>query len=508
MRKFLIIITVLALVAAACGAEPITSEDLQALESQIEDLEARLDASIDERETLEQTLEAVVVERDVLAAQPVYESWLGSDPTSFTGEVAPNSDAMPIGDVVMFADEDVQRLALGERDELPDNAWMDFLAGLCWGTCYRDAHVIDPDTDQMGFGRWAADLPFHVRHGFVNQDETALGDDFDVEVYITRRIGPELPGDEYQINVTHQFFSDYVLRGETDKCGPGYWDQTETETCEWFVHDFPEGIPPGRYDIWAKWYAPCSGWLALGLVDSCENPDEVTSLFAGSVNMPFYGEGFTEGERLPFDPYLHPEPITRGGPMATPGVQSFIPSCDPSYLTTGAEVPQADGAEPIAVVDVTLRGGAFFEPGIYGRDIRSGCGFEVAAETISDGRFFPRDQQWDEGPIWWDSSDGVDRWIEITLGGTYLIDSVAVQTDNNDAYLLSYRDHDTGEWETMWSIPMGCCFGMQTHPNPDEAGARMALYIPITTDMLRFEAVFGDDMYSVSEVQVFGEPDA
>ncbi len=64
------------------------------------------------------------------------------------------------------------------------------------------------------------------------------------------------------------------------------------QTCEWFVHDFPDGLPPGRYDIWAMWLAPCRAWQDLGLSETCDDPALVTSMFAGSVNMPFDGAGY------------------------------------------------------------------------------------------------------------------------------------------------------------------------------------------------------------------------
>jgi hypothetical protein len=96
------------------------------------------------------------------------------------------------------------------------------------------------------------------------------------------------------------------------KCGPGYWDQTDPQPCEWFVHDFPDGLPPGRYEIWVEWQAPCAAWLGLGLADVCGDPDEVTGLFATSVNMPFYGPGYWEDQTEPFDPYVYPEEITKG----------------------------------------------------------------------------------------------------------------------------------------------------------------------------------------------------
>ena len=70
--------------------------------------------------------------------------------------------------------------------------------------------------------------------------------------------------------------------------------------------------PPGRFDIWVEWYAPCSAWLGLELTTDCADPTEVLSLFSSSVNMPFHGVDFGEGGSPPFDPYTEAEPITRG----------------------------------------------------------------------------------------------------------------------------------------------------------------------------------------------------
>jgi len=57
--------------------------------------------------------------------------------------------------------------------------------------------------------------------------------------------------------------------------------------CEWFVHEFPEGLPVGRHALWAFWEAPCSAWLDYGFTDSCEDPNEVTSRFASGVDSPW-----------------------------------------------------------------------------------------------------------------------------------------------------------------------------------------------------------------------------
>jgi hypothetical protein len=226
-----------------------------------------------------------------------FEWGVGTTPAPCKGGIGPNSDAAPPGDDAVAVDAGAQRLPLGDRTDLPDSYRLDFLnTAVEFDDCYRDAVMVDPNDEQSRDGVWWADTPFHVRHGFINEGQAPLGDGFEVVVYVTRRSGPELDGGVFEEDRTYRFSSDYVLRGTTTKCGPGYWEQAESHTCEWFVHDFPDGLPPGRYDIWAQWHAPCSAWLDLGLTENCDDPTEVTSLFASSVNMPFYGNLFPDGE--------------------------------------------------------------------------------------------------------------------------------------------------------------------------------------------------------------------
>jgi hypothetical protein len=89
---------------------------------------------------------------------------------------------------------------------------------------------------------------------------------------------------------TVRYTSDYVLQGTSDQCGPTYKSQTEPVTCEWFVHDFPEGLPEGRYALWAVWEAPCWAWVDLGFTDTCSDPNAVMSLFSSGVDSPIYPE--------------------------------------------------------------------------------------------------------------------------------------------------------------------------------------------------------------------------
>jgi hypothetical protein len=178
-------------------------------------------------------------------------------------------------------------MPLGTITTLPDTVRLDFLFEFCGNdVCWRDAHFVDPENPDLGSGPFMADTPFHVRHGFVNENDEPLGDGFDLVLYVTEvdevgELGGRASGE------TFRYTSDYVTRGTTDACGPTYRSQTGPVTCEWFVHEFNEGLPRGRHALWAFWEAPCRAWLDYGFTDSCADPDEILSLFSSGVDSPY-----------------------------------------------------------------------------------------------------------------------------------------------------------------------------------------------------------------------------
>jgi hypothetical protein len=226
------------------------------------------------------------------AASPTARSAADSEPTPVdemrssavceVGEAVLPTGGTPLPDMAaaLPGDGGMGPLPLGSIDVVPDDTRLDFLFQL---GCFRDAHWIDPQRPGMGSGVWTAGRPFHVREGFVNNGNAPLGEGFDVVLYVTRMSG--------QVGPTYRYTSDYVLRGTSDRCGPTYRTQTGPETCEWFVHDFPEGLPEGRFAIWAVWEAPCQAWVELGLADSCADPDEVISLFSSGFDAPYTPSG-------------------------------------------------------------------------------------------------------------------------------------------------------------------------------------------------------------------------
>ncbi|MBU1493306.1 MAG: hypothetical protein KJ956_04995 [Actinobacteria bacterium] len=237
---------------------------------------------------------------------------LGGGVKGFDGAV---TRRLAVG-VAATTDADQAPPGLDVRSDLPDDARLDFPAAVCVGVgevaCYRDGRILDPQDPSGGSGTWAAGQPFHIRQGFGIGGEDLLGDGYDIAVLVTRRAGPVLDDGSFVLGRTYRFHTDFLVGGVGVRCGPADWDRTDPQSCVWFVHDFPDGLPPGRYDIWVEWQAPCAAWLDLGLTDVCYDPDEVAVLFASSVSMPFYGPGYWQDVTPAFDPFVYPEPITRG----------------------------------------------------------------------------------------------------------------------------------------------------------------------------------------------------
>jgi len=149
--------------------------------------------------------------------------------------------------------------------------------------------------------------------------------------------------------------------------------------------------------------------------------------------------------------------------------------------------------------NVTLNG-TFFQGGW-------GAGLTVDKQTVVDGVFFPKDWQWDQGPVWWDSVGqyGTGQNLVIDLNGVFDISKFIVQADDNDAYTLLYRNGAADAWHVIWDIPPYYAWGMQTRPNPYDNTQTFDLgYYIVATELMIQGADPSDHLYSVSEVQAFG----
>lgn len=181
----------------------------------------------------------------------------------------------------------------------PSNHRLDFLLpGLCSDvSCLLSPAFVDEfglTTDESPAGD-----PFHVRHGFINTGGRPYPSTFDVELIVTRMRGPWLLTGDFLENRSYTFRSDYGLVEETDRCGPGYFTQTDVQPCEMYVHDFPEGLPPGAYLITATWVAPCHAWTDLGFERRCDDPNDAVAGFESGAFIRVYSE--SDPKWLPID---------------------------------------------------------------------------------------------------------------------------------------------------------------------------------------------------------------
>jgi hypothetical protein len=119
--------------------------------------------------------------------------------------------------------------------------------------------------------------------------------------------------------------------------------------------------------------------------------------------------------------------------------------------------------------------------------------------SITDGVFLPEESIWQTDTVWWDERNAAstDNVIEIDLGGLFDITRLTIQADNNESYLVSYRDAG-GFWIALpFAGPLGP-FGMITR----DSGP-----VSFQASGFRIDAAGGDAFYSVSEFQAFAAPE-
>lgn len=105
-----------------------------------------------------------------------------------------------------------------------------------------------------------ADTPFFIHHGWGASHETSggYGSGWDMLVFIELGDGTRILSSP-----------DYKLRTGKELCGFDAPDQ-----CFSFVHEFPDGLPPGTHTIQGWWYAACEDWISGGAVDECDDPKQ------------------------------------------------------------------------------------------------------------------------------------------------------------------------------------------------------------------------------------------
>lgn len=119
---------------------------------------------------------------------------------------------------------------------------------------------------------------------------------------------------------------------------------------------------------------------------------------------------------------------------------------------------------------------------------------------ITDGVFGVEGAPYTVNSVYW---TGTSTFLGIALGGPFTLTGFQVQADDNDNYLLEYRDGAMGTWMTAYNVPVLISpttgIGASTRPF-------FTLATPIQATDLRISAVSGDNFYAVMQVEAFTAP--
>jgi len=164
----------------------------------------------------------------------------------------------------------------------------------------------------------------------------------------------------------------------------------------------------------------------------------------------------------------------------------------------GAAAPNVAFGKPVTLIGPFATGSAYFNSPPYTGE----PGGFVDPTIVTDGVL--QGGGWTSG-VWWDEQhSGTHNYVIVDLQGTFELSELGVMADNNDRYLLEYRDTG-GEWQTAWDIPeVWGSGGLQFRST--------VLPAPVTATALRFSAVYVDTpghdyAYSVTEIQTSAVPE-
>jgi hypothetical protein len=162
-------------------------------------------------------------------------------------------------------------------------------------------------------------------------------------------------------------------------------------------------------------------------------------------------------------------------------------------LTLGAVAALAAPAAPAAAQTNVALGGTV--------SLAAGSVNGVGLGTLTDGKFVPDLQGWTTGSVWWNGTGAV---LEVDLGGSFNVMGIISQVDNNDTYRITFRNPGTLLFGNAFDFTPPDNTGLRTFPNPANNAEIGNLPGTVLADRIRFEAVSGDNSYSVTEIQVFG----
>jgi hypothetical protein len=114
--------------------------------------------------------------------------------------------------------------------------------------------------------------------------------------------------------------------------------------------------------------------------------------------------------------------------------------------------------------------------------------------------------------------NGGEYVFQITLNGTFNINGIIVDADDNDEYNFQYYNLTTQTWDAFYTAPIvSVGFGIRTRPNTADQNQIYSLPSSILTTAIRVSGGYSDDNgcfdgtcnqggYALAQVELFGTP--
>lgn len=132
--------------------------------------------------------------------------------------------------------------------EEPVGEWLDFIAH---------------------YQEFPADTPFHMDNWWTLEKDMLMD------------LGYGIGGLDFALEIDKALIPEnYVERSVIEVDGVTYYDVH-------FIHNFPEGMPSGKYQFIAHWYISCHAALELGFPVECEYPNANFEFHTGRMIVEF-----------------------------------------------------------------------------------------------------------------------------------------------------------------------------------------------------------------------------
>lgn len=100
--------------------------------------------------------------------------------------------------------------------------------------------------------------------------------------------------------------------------------------------------------------------------------------------------------------------------------------------------------------------------------------------------------------------------FQVNLGATFQIDSVTLDADDNDEYILQYWNETTDTWQTLWDRPIesegvGLIVRSDTLASPVDTDA-VRIFGGASYDVNCIGGTCDQGGYAVAQVELFGDP--